>query len=166
MRLFIMKLPLPPNNFSAIMSLEVKSMFISETQVEIRYAETDQMGVVYHANYLIWCEIGRTQIVKDLGFNYAELEEAGYLSPVMDFSIQYKAAMRYGQTATVRTWIEEHTKLRTTYGYEILHEDGTVAVTAKSIHILVKKENFRPVSLKKVDPAWDAKYAEAAKNQN
>ena len=140
-------------------------MFISETTVEVRYAETDQMGVVYHANYLIWCELGRTKIVKDLGFDYSKLEEDGYLSPVMDFSIQYKAAMRYGQTATVRTWIEEHTNLRTTYGYEILHEDGTVAVTAKSVHILVKKENFRPVALKKIDPDWDAKYAEVAKNQ-
>ena len=143
----------------------MKEMYISETTVDVRYAETDQMGVVYHANYLIWCELGRTKIVKDLGFNYAQLEADGYLSPVMDFSIQYKAAMRYGQTATVRTWIEEHTKLRTTYGYEILHEDGTVAVTAKSVHILVKKENFRPVSLKKVAPDWDAKYIEAAKNQ-
>lgn len=138
-------------------------MFISETQVEIRYAETDQMGVVYHANYLIWCEIGRTQIVKDLGFNYAALEEAGYLSPVMDFSIQYKAAMRYGQTATVRTWIEEHTKLRTTYGYEILHEDGSVAATATSQHTLIRKDTFRPVALRKIDEAWDQKYKEVAR---
>ena len=138
-------------------------MFISEKQIEIRYAETDMMGVVYHANYLIWCEVGRTQIVKDLGFDYAELEADGYLSPVMEFNLQYKAAMRYGQIATVRTWIETHTKLRTTYGYEILHEDGTVAVTATSQHILVKKENFRPISLKKINPTWDAIYTEAAR---
>ncbi|MEG0471793.1 MAG: thioesterase family protein [Solibacillus sp.] len=138
-------------------------MYTSETTVDIRYAETDQMGVVYHANYLIWCEIGRAKILKDLGYNYAELEESGYLSPVIDFSIQYKAALRYGQTATVRTWIEAHTKLRSTYGYEILHEDGTVAATATSVHILVKKENFRPVSLKKINPEWDAKYVEIAR---
>lgn len=138
-------------------------MFVSEKQIEIRYAETDQMGVVYHANYIIWMEIGRTQLLEDLGFNYAKLEEQGYVSPVMDLSIQYKKAMRYGQTATVRTWVEFHSKLRTTYGYEILHEDGSVAASGTTLNILVKKENFRPVALRKIDPAWDAKYTEIAR---
>lgn len=141
----------------------MKIMFVSETTVEIRYAETDQMGVVYHANYLVWAELGRTKLVKDLGFDYTKLEGDGFMSPIIDFSIQYKAAMRYGQIATVRTWIEEHTKVRTTYGYEILHEDGTIAATATSQHILVKKENFRPTALKRIDPIWDAKYAEVAR---
>nr|WP_106778996.1 thioesterase family protein [Lysinibacillus timonensis] len=137
-------------------------MFISEKKVEIRYAETDQMGVVYHANYLVWMEIGRTQLVTDLGFNYAGLEDLGYISPVLDISIQYKKAMRYGQIATVRTWVESHSKLKTIYGYEILHEDGSIAATAKSVHTLVKKDTFRPYSLSKIDPAWDAKYLEVA----
>jgi len=59
-------------------------MFVSEKQIEIRYAETDQMGVVYHANYIIWMEIGRTQLVSDVGFKYAALEEDGYVAPGMD----------------------------------------------------------------------------------
>ena len=140
-------------------------MFVSEKQVEVRYAETDQMGVVYHANYVIWCEIGRTQLVKDLGFDYAELERSGYVSPVLDLSVQYKKALRYGQTATVRTWVESHGRLRTTYGYEILHEDGSVAATAKSQHTLVHKETFRPVALRKIDEAWDKKYIEVARTE-
>ena len=135
-------------------------MFIAEKQIEIRYAETDQMGVVYHANYLVWMEIGRTRLISELGFTYAGLEEQGYLSPVIDLSIQYKAAMRYGQVATVRTWVESHGKLRTVYGYEILHEDGTVAATATSEHILVKKDRFRTIDFSKIDPVWDAKYPE------
>ncbi|SOC37288.1 acyl-CoA thioesterase [Ureibacillus acetophenoni] len=137
-------------------------MFVSEKNIEIRYAETDQMGVVYHANYLVWMEIGRTQLISEIGFNYAGLEEQGYISPVLDISIQYKKSMRYGQIATVRTWVKSHTKLRTTYGYEILHEDGSIAATATSLHTLIKKDNFRPVSLSKVDPVWDAKYTEIA----
>ncbi|WP_438310525.1 acyl-CoA thioesterase [Sporosarcina sp. FA9] len=141
-------------------------MFICETEVEIRYAETDQMGVVYHANYLVWMEIGRTKIIKDLGYTYAQLEAVGYLSPVIDLSIQYKAAMRYGQTATVRTWIEKHDRLRTTYGYEILHENGTVAATAISEHVLIKKDTFRPVSLSKIHPEWDAKYTEIQRSKD
>ncbi|QBP41055.1 acyl-CoA thioesterase [Paenisporosarcina antarctica] len=138
-------------------------MFVSEKEIEIRYAETDQMGVVYHANYLVWMEIGRTSLIEDLGYTYAGLEREGYLSPVTDLTIQYKASMKYGQKATVRTWVESHGKLRTTYGYEILHADGTIAALAKSEHVLVKKDTFRPVSLRKVDAQWDAKYTEIAK---
>ena len=135
-------------------------LFISEKEVEIRYAETDQMGVVYHANYLVWMEIGRTKLIEDLGFTYAGLEASGYLSPVIDLSISYKAAMKYGQKAMVRTWLESHGKLRTVYGYEILHENGTTAATATSEHIIVKKENFRPIPLRKINPEWEAKYIE------
>lgn len=140
-------------------------MFIHETEIEVRYAETDQMGVVYHANYLVWLEIGRTHFIQALGFSYAELEKQGYISPVIDISVQYKAALRYGQKAIVRTWVEEHTKLRTTYGYEIIHEDSTIAATATSVHILAKRENFRPISLSKVDTKWDTTYTENARKK-
>lgn len=141
-------------------------MFVSEKQIEVRYAETDQMGVVYHSNYIVWMEIGRTQLVKDLGFSYAGLEERGFMAPVIDIHVQYKKAMHYGQVATVRTWIEKHQKLRTVYGYEILHEDGSVAATGTSEHILVKKDNFRPVALSKVDPEWEQKYLDVARIKN
>jgi acyl-CoA thioester hydrolase len=147
------------------MGNEVMAVFISEKEIEIRYAETDQMGVVYHANYLVWMEIGRTKLIEDLGYTYAQLEADGFLSPVTDLSIQYKASMRYGQKATVRTWVEAHGRLRTTYGYEIVHEDGTISATAKSEHVVVKKESFRPVSLKKINPEWDAKYMEIQRSK-
>lgn len=140
-------------------------LFISEKEIEIRYAETDQMGVVYHANYLVWMEIGRATLIQELGFTYAGLEARGYLSPVTDISVKYKAALRYGQVAKIRTWVESHGRLRTTYGYEIVHEDGTIAATGFSEHVVVKKENFRPVSLQKIDPEWEAKYNEVKRIQ-
>ncbi|MFD1030643.1 acyl-CoA thioesterase [Metaplanococcus flavidus] len=140
-------------------------MHISEKEIEIRYAETDQMGVVYHANYLVWLEIGRTKLIEDVGFTYAEMESQGYLSPVTDISIQYKAALRYGQKAIIKTWVEEHGRLRTKYGYEVLHEDGTLAAKATSEHVVVKKENFRPVSLQKIYPEWHEKYEEIKKRE-
>ena len=140
-------------------------MHISEKEIEIRYAETDQMGVVYHANYLVWMEIGRTKLIEDLGYTYAGLEADGYLSPVTDLSIQYKAAMKYGQKAIVRTWIESHGRLRTTYGYEIVHEDGTLAATATSEHVVVKKENLPASILQKNNPEWDAKYVEIRRSE-
>lgn len=140
-------------------------MFISEKEIEIRYAETDQMGVVYHANYVIWLEIGRTQLIRDLGFSVTAFEEAGYVSPVMNVNISYKASLRYGNPAIVKTWVKSQDKLRTVYGYEILHEDGTVAATATTEHIIVKKENFRPVPFKRVDEVWYNKYLEIAEVQ-
>lgn len=135
-------------------------MYSSEKEIEVRYAETDQMGVVYHANYLVWMEIGRESLIQDLGFEYAQLERDGYLSPVTEISVKYKTSVVYGETVTVRTWVQSHGRLRTVYGYEILHADGSVAVTAQSEHVLVRKDSFRPVSLKKIHPEWDAKYAE------
>ena len=64
-------------------------MFVAEHEVEIRYAETDQMGVVYHSNYLVWLELGRTKLIQDLGFSYVEWRRR--------FAISYRKAMRYGK---------------------------------------------------------------------
>lgn len=138
-------------------------MHITEKEIEIRYADTDQMGIVYHANYLAYCEMARGQLVKDLGLNYAQLEEEGFVSPVLDFQISYKRALRYGQLAIVKVWIESHGKLRTIYGYEVCHEDGTIAATAQSTHTLLKKENFRPIAIAKASTKWDEAYKKAAK---
>ncbi|WP_279327638.1 acyl-CoA thioesterase [Tetzosporium hominis] len=133
----------------------------SNKSIEVRYAETDQMGVVYHANYLVWLEMGRTQLIKDLGFDYAGLESKGYLSPVLDVSIQYKQSARYGDTVSVSTWIDSYSRLKTIYGYEVTKEDGTVLATAKTVHTLVAKETFRPIALSKVDQEWHEAYEKA-----
>lgn len=131
---------------------------IAEKEIEVRYAETDQMGVVYHANYVIWMEIGRTALIQALGFNYAALEEEGYLSPVLDIAVTYRQPVTFGETVSVRTWVQSHGRVRTVYGYEIVRQDGIVACKATSTHALVEKETFRPVSLSKIDPAWDKAY--------
>lgn len=136
---------------------------ISSAEVEVRYAETDQMGVVYHANYLIWMEIGRTKLIKDLGFSYAGMEAEGILSPVIDIQVSYKKPLHYGETATVRTWIEEYDGIRVTYGYEILTQNQEVAVIGFSKHVCVKKDSFRPIQMKKRFPDWHEAYEKAKK---
>ncbi|WP_026581656.1 acyl-CoA thioesterase [Bacillus sp. J33] len=138
-------------------------MLISTKEVEVRYAETDQMGVVYHANYLVWMELGRTQIIKDLGFSYAEMEKDGIISPVLDIQASYKKPLRYGQTATIKTWIEEYDGFRVSYGYEIYNNDGDLAVTGTSKHVCVKQDSFRPISIKKKYPDWHEAYEKAKK---
>lgn len=138
-------------------------MLVSMKEIEVRYAETDQMGVVYHANYLVWMELGRTQIVKDLGFNYADLEADGILSPVLDIQASYKKPLRYGEKAIVKTWIDEYDGFRTVYGYEILTEKGELAFTGISTHVCVKRETFRPISIKKRYPDWHEAYEKEKK---
>jgi acyl-CoA thioester hydrolase len=138
-------------------------MLVSTKEIEVRYAETDQMGVVYHANYLVWMEVGRTTLIQDLGFNYAEMEKDGVISPVLDIQISYKKPLRYGEKAIVKTWIDEYDGLRVSYGYEILTMDGELAVTALSKHVCVKKENFRPVIIRKLYPDWHNAYEKAKK---
>ncbi|MEI5907908.1 thioesterase family protein [Bacillus spongiae] len=138
-------------------------MHISETTIKVRYAETDQMGVVYHANYLVWMELGRTKHIEDIGFQYAEMENEGILCPVVDLQISYKKPFRYGDTATVKTWIEEYNGVRLTYGYEMYSEDGELAVSGSSEHICVKKDSFRPISLKKRFANWHEVYEKVKK---
>ncbi|EOW9528667.1 acyl-CoA thioesterase [Bacillus cytotoxicus] len=138
-------------------------MFVAEQEIEIRYAETDQMGVVYHSNYLVWLELGRTKLIQDLGFSYVEMEKDGIISPVLDLQISYRKAMRYGEKAIVKTWVDSVSPLRVIYGYEIYNGDGDLCITATTTNICVKKEGFRPVSLKKLYPEWYAKYEEIKK---
>ncbi|MHC0035526.1 acyl-CoA thioesterase [Pseudoneobacillus sp. C159] len=138
-------------------------MLVSTKEIEVRYAETDQMGVVYHANYLVWMEVGRTALISDLGFNYAEMERDGVISPVIDIQVSYKKPLRYGEKATVQTWIEDYDGLRVTYGYEILTEDGELAVTGQSKHVCVKKDSFRPIIIRKLYPIWHEAYENAKK---
>lgn len=133
-------------------------MQISEHKIEVRYAETDQMGIVYHANYLIWMEIGRTRLIRDLGFNYAAMETDGILSPVIDIQASYKLPVRYGEVATIKTWIESYDGVRVVYGYEIFNEKNELSVTGQSSHVCVKKESFRPISIKRLLPEWHEAY--------
>lgn len=138
-------------------------MHIAECSVEVRYAETDQMGVVYHANYFVWMELGRTKLIRDLGFNYAEMESEGILSPVLDIQASYKKPVRYGQVAKVHTWIESYDGIRVVYGYEIYDGNGELSLTAQSTHVCVKKDNFRPISIKRMFPEWHEAYEQNKK---
>jgi acyl-CoA thioester hydrolase len=141
-------------------------VFISTTKIEVRYAETDQMGVVYHANYLVWCEIGRTKLMKDIGLNYAEMEKEGIMSPVINLQFSYKFPARYGEAVEVRTWVESYNSVKVTYGYEIINETGKIYVIGTSEHVCIKKESFRPISIKRKLPEWHEAYERIKKQSS
>src|ERR687883_1547438 len=78
-----------------------------ELEFRVRYAETDQMGVVYHANYLVWCEMGRTDFIRTLGLSYAEMERQGVSLAVSELSARFHAAARYDDLIRVRTLLTD-----------------------------------------------------------
>ena len=77
-----------------------------ETEIEVRYAETDQMGVVHHANYVVWFELARTRLCAPSGFHYADIEKMGYLLMVTGVEVSYRRPARYGDTVEVVCWID------------------------------------------------------------
>ena len=89
-------------------------------EFRVRYAETDQMGVVYHANYLIWCEIGRTELIRARGASYAAVEREGVVLAVADASVRYHAPARYDDLVRVETWIEDVRSRTVTFAYLVL----------------------------------------------
>ena len=139
------------------------NMFISFKEIQVSYADTDMMGVIYHANYLKWFEIGRTQIIEDVGYDYLDMEKAGYCAPVYKVEATYNKAIRYGDKVFVKTWIEANQGLKTTYGYEIVNGEGEICAEGTTTHIIVRKDNFKPVQFKKVFPEWYQKYEEVKK---
>jgi len=116
-----------------------------ETRLRVRYAETDQMGVVYYANYLVWMEVGRVELCKALGFNYGDMErDDGVLLAVAEACCRYLSPARYDDEVIVKTWIEEANTRMATFGYEMrLAEGDRVVATGQTRHIFVDREMRR-----------------------
>lgn len=138
-------------------------MEVYTTTVQVRYAETDQMGVVYHANYLIWFELGRSALLDALNLDYVQMEKEGLVSPVIQVEASFKSPARYGDEVTIKTWVRSYDGLRVTYAYEVFVEDR-LCVTGSTVNICVRSEDFRPVSIRRSLPTWDAIYQQIAEN--
>ena len=119
-----------------------------DLEVRVRYAETDQMGVVYHTNYLVWCEIGRTELIRALtGASYAKLEEAGVGLAVSELSIRYHGAAKYDNLIRVRTTLTEARSRSVTFEYLITNaETGDRLATARTVLVSLDPRG-RPVVL-------------------
>ena len=122
-----------------------------ETEFPVRYAETDAMGVVHHANYLVYFEEGRSHYMRELGSDYADIEASGYQLPVTEANVRYVGSRRYGQRIRIRTWIEENRSRRVSFAYEVINpEDGTVLVTGLTRHVWTDSEG----QVVRVPEAW------------
>ncbi|MBI5690906.1 MAG: acyl-CoA thioesterase [Verrucomicrobia bacterium] len=118
-------------------------MIESRSQVTVRYAETDMMGVVYHGNYLPWFEVGRTTLLKELGLAYRQLEEEGYRLPVLEVAAKYLRPAVYDDTLTIVTRLKEKPLLRIRLEYEVRREHELLA-TGHTVHAFIDREG-RPV---------------------
>ena len=125
-------------------------MYISETQIRVRYAETDQMGYVYYGNYPAYYEVGRTEALRQLGTSYFQLEEEGIMMPVIDMNVKYIQPGRYDDLLTIRTTVSEVPKTRMHFIYEIFNEDAKLINRGETTLIFMSKERNRPVRC----PAW------------
>lgn len=91
----------------------------AETRIHVRYAETDAMGVVHHAAYLVYFEEGRSHYMRALGSNYADIEAAGFRLPVTEVNARYSDGARYGDIITIRTWLAESRSRQLTFAYSL-----------------------------------------------
>jgi acyl-CoA thioester hydrolase len=125
-----------------------------ETRIRVRYAETDQAGVVYHSNYLIWFEVGRVELCREYGFNYRDMEkEADAYLPVTDLRVKYRAPAKYDDELIVRSKILELRSRAISFTYEVVRaNDGTLLAEGETHHIVMNSQGRAR--------AFPAKYAE------
>jgi acyl-CoA thioester hydrolase len=114
-----------------------------ETDVEVRYAETDQMGVVHHANYVVWFELARTRLCSQSGFHYADIERLGYLLMVTGVEVRYHRPARYGDVVQVACWCERMASRALRFAYAV-HKGDERLVTGATDHIWIESATGRP----------------------
>lgn len=115
----------------------------TSVEVEVRYAETDQMGIVHHANYLVWFELARTRLCAASGTSYPEIERGGHLLVVTRAELDYRQSARYGDTVSVRCHLADMASRQLTFAYEVTR-DGEVLVRGRTEHVWVDAASGRP----------------------
>ena len=116
-----------------------------ETQVRVRYVETDQMGVVYHSHYIVYFEIGRTEAMREIGINYAELEKQGYVLAVLETHCKHTASAVYDDLLTIRTRLTGLSKARLTFEYEVRRGDDCLTTGSTTLAFLSREKGMKPV---------------------
>lgn len=123
-------------------------MFTSETQVRVRYAETDQMGVVYHSNYFPYFESARAESIRQLGLTYADMEKMGVIMPVVDVHCRYLRPAKYDNLLTIKTTLKElpvHHKIE--FHHEVFNESGDLLVVGKVILYFMEASGMKRTTM-------------------
>ncbi|MDG2021572.1 MAG: thioesterase family protein [Phycisphaerales bacterium] len=132
--------PARDSSFDASLSLRSHSM-----DVRVRYCECDPMGVVHHANYAVWFEMGRTEMLRAQGGNYRDLEAAGRFLVVVDLSTRFKKPARYDDELTLTTHLIEATPARLRHGYELTRGQTVLATATSSLACVDEQGSLQPI---------------------
>jgi acyl-CoA thioester hydrolase len=119
-------------------------MYKTETNIRVRYGETDRMGYAYYANYALYFEVGRTEMLRTLGFTYRQWEDSGIILPVKSLSINYMAPAYYDDLLLVRTTLKEKPTVKITFDYELYNESGTLLCTGNTVLVFTNAKSRRP----------------------
>lgn len=127
-------------------------MTVHISEVRVRYAETDAMAVAYHSNYLVWFEVGRTELLRALGYPYAKLEEDGIILPLVECSCKYKIPVRYDDELLIKARCTEMKGASLVIGYEIVNKSsGAIHATGWTKHVTADRK-LKPVRLRDKNP--------------
>ena len=119
----------------------------SISRVRVRYAETDRMGVVYYANYFVWFEVGRTDLLRESGWNYRDMEAEGFGLPVIEAHCRYRQSAKYDDEIEVRTIGEMLSPVRVKFSYEVVRAaDAATLATGTTVHATLDRDG-RPCRL-------------------
>lgn len=118
----------------------------NQVQIRVRYSETDQMGVVYHGNYIPYFEIGRVEWLRNKGVSYKNLEESGIALPIVSMTVNYKKSARYDDWLTVKTALKKHSAVKIEFECEIWNEQNELLTTAYFILVFLDLQTGRPIA--------------------
>ena len=117
-----------------------------QVQVRVRYSETDQMGVVYHGNYIPYFEIGRVEWLRNKGISYKSMEESGIALPIVSMNINYKKSARYDELLTVHTVFKSQSSVKIEFDCTIYNDQEELLTTAQFILVFVSLKTGRPMA--------------------
>lgn len=116
----------------------------NEIKVRTRYAETDQMGVIHHANYALYFEMGRTEWLREMGLSYKEMEEQGIMLPVVSMHLNYKKSAVYDEVLTIVTTLKKLPTVKIEFEYEIYNERKELLVSGNTVLAFIDVSRNRP----------------------
>ncbi len=119
-------------------------MIVHETNVRVRYAETDQMGYVYYGNYATYFEVARVETFRKIGMSYKQLEDLGIGMPVLEYNTKYIRPAKYDDLLTIKVTIAEKPGLKIKFDYEVTNQEGTLLNKAMTTLVFINMESGRP----------------------
>lgn len=137
----------------------------SITEITVRYAETDAMGVVHHAVYPVWFEIARTDYIKAIGLSYSEMEKGGVMLPVTAITVKYRLPAKYDDRLIVTAKVTRLSPARVEFAYKVTRkDDGELLTEGTSSHAFVSSTNFKPLNFKAAMPEFFEVLTKEARN--